>query len=304
MLTLVAVFLTTLFFMGLIGRTKSICSGRQGPGLFQPLYDMARLFRKGSVYSRTTSIVFQIAPSIYCASLLCALLTLPFGPFSGLLSFDGDFLVFACTLAIGKFFLILAALDTGSSFEGMGANRETLYSMLVEPTFFALMASLALLTGQTSFGSIYATLTLTGSGGYALGAVAAYLLVQVAMIENSRMPVDDPRTHLELTMIHEVMVLDYSGFDLAMIQYGTAVKFALYGTLIANFFIPANGSMGYSLALFFAIQILFAITVGLLESFRARLRMRHNPQFIFSLVSIAILIFLSVLTLNALHRTL
>ena len=304
MLTLVAVFLTTLFFMGLIGRTKSICSGRQGPGLFQPLYDMARLFRKGSVYSRTTSIVFQIDPSIYCASLLCALLTLPFGPFSGLLSFDGDFLFFACTLAIGKFFLILAALDTGSSFEGMGANRETLYSMLVEPTFFALMASLALLTGQTSFGSIYATLTLTGSGGYALGAVAAYLLVQVAMIENSRMPVDDPRTHLELTMIHEVMVLDYSGFDLAMIQYGTAVKFALYGTLIANFFIPANGSMGYSLALFFAIQILFAITVGLLESFRARLRMRHNPQFIFSLVSIAILIFLSVLTLNALHRTL
>lgn len=304
MLTLVAVFLTTLFFMGLIGRTKSICSGRQGPGLLQPLYEVARLARKGSVYSRTTSIVFQIAPSIYCASLLCALLTLPFGPFSGLLSFDGDFLFFAYTLAIGKFFLILAALDTGSSFEGMGANRETLYSMLVEPTFFALMASLALLTGQTSFGSIYATLTLTGSGGYALGAVAAYLLVQVAMIENSRMPVDDPRTHLELTMVHEVMVLDYSGFDLAMIQYGTAVKFALYGTLIANFFIPANGSMGYSLALFFAIQILFAITVGLLESFRARLRMRHNPQFIFSLVSIAILIFLSVLTLNALHRTL
>jgi formate hydrogenlyase subunit 4 len=143
-----------------------------------------------------------------------ACLVIPFGPYKGVVSFDGDFIFFAYILALGKFFSIIAAMDTGSSFEGMGASREALYSMFAEPSFFILIGSFALLTGNTSFYEIFSTLHLGSSITYMLGAMAAFVLLMIAMIENSRMPVDDPRTHLELTMVHEVMILDNSGFDL------------------------------------------------------------------------------------------
>ncbi len=130
MLSLVLILMTSLFFMGIVIRTKSITSGRKGPGIFQPMKDVVRLWKKGAVYSRTTSFIFQIAPSIYFASILMAILVIPFGQHKGIVSFDGDFVFFAYVLALGKFFSIIGALDTGSSFEGMGASREALYSML------------------------------------------------------------------------------------------------------------------------------------------------------------------------------
>ena len=177
----------------------------------------------------------------------------------------------------------------------MGANREALYSMLAEPAFLVLMATFALLTGQYSFHAIFTRVDFNTNLTWVIGVLAAYLLVQVAMIENSRMPVDDPRTHLELTMIHEVMVLDYSGFDLGLIQYAGHLKFALYGALIANFFLVESLPVLWKVAVFLGVQVTFAVAVGLLESFRARFRMSHNPQFIFSLCAIAVLIFFSVL---------
>lgn len=297
MVSIVLIFATSLFFIGLIGRTKSLASGRRGPGLWQPLYDLGRLLRKGAVYSETTSFIFQLAPSVYFASLLAAMLTLPFDALGGIVSFDGDFVFFSYMLALGKFFIVIAALDTGSSFEGMGANREALYSMLVEPAFFILLGALAMLTGHTSFQSIFLAIDFSSNFSYLLGLLATYIFIQIAMIENSRLPVDDPKTHLELTMIHEVMVLDYSGVDLAMIQYATALKFAMYGMLIANFFFVPGFSLPIKIAVYFAVQIGFAAGVGLLESFRARFRMRHNPQFIFTLTSIAVLVFFCVLVI-------
>jgi len=294
MLSLLLIIIASLFFTGIIIRTKSISSGRKGPGIFQPIKDVVRQFRKGAVFSETTTIIFQIAPSIYFASVVMAILVIPFGNTKGIISFNGDFVFFAYVLALGKFFSIISALDTGSSFEGMGASREALYSMFAEPAFFILMGSFALLTGHTSFYDIFSTLNFGSYISFMLGTLATYVFVMIAMIENSRMPIDDPKTHLELTMVHEVMILDNSGFDLGLILSASYLKFAMYGALIANFFIGSL-PLYISIPIFFGIQFLFAMMVGILESFMARFRMSHNSQFIFTLSSVSLLIFFGVL---------
>jgi formate hydrogenlyase subunit 4 len=294
MLSILLIVFCSLFFTGIVIGTKSIASGRKGPDIFQPLKDVIRLFRKGTIYSETTSIIFRVAPVIYFSSVFMACLVVPFGSMKGVVSFDGDFIFFAYILALGKFFSIISAMDTGSSFEGMGASREALYSMFSEPAFFILIGSFALLTGNTSFYKIFSSLHLGSSITYTLGALASFVLIMIAMIENSRMPVDDPKTHLELTMIHEVMILDNSGFDLGLILTTGYLKFAMYGAIIANFFIGGL-SLLWAIPLFLIIQALFAAIVGLIESFMARFRMSHNPQFILALSSVSFLIFLGVL---------
>jgi formate hydrogenlyase subunit 4 len=294
MISFILIILASLFFTGIIIRTKSITSGRKGPGIFQPLKDVIRLFKKGAVYSKTTSFIFQIAPSIYFASIIMAIMCIPMGEYRGIISFEGDFVFFAYVLGAGKFFSIISALDTGSSFEGMGASREALFSMFVEPAFFILMGSFALLSGHTSFHEIFASLHFGSYISYILGILATFVLVMITMVENSRMPIDDPKTHLELTMVHEVMILDNSGFDLGMILYGTNLKFAMYGALIANLFM-GSFPLYLTIPIFLGIQALFAIAVGMLESFTARFRMSHNAQYILALSSVSLLIFLGVL---------
>lgn len=294
MISFILIILASIFFTGIIIRTKSITSGRKGPGILQPMKDIIRLFKKGAVYSRTTSFIFQIAPTIYFASVIMAILVIPFGQYRGIISFEGDFVFFAYILGTGKFFSISSALDTGSSFEGMGASREALFSMFAEPAFFVLMGSFALLTGHTSFQEIFASLHFGSYISYILGVLATFVLAMITMIENGRMPFDDPKTHLELTMVHEVMILDNSGFDLGMIFYATNLKFAMYGALIANLFM-GSFPLYLTIPIFFAIQILFAVTIGIFESFTARFRMNHNTQYILALSSVSLLIFLGVL---------
>ncbi|HEY8782224.1 MAG TPA: NADH-quinone oxidoreductase subunit H [Mucilaginibacter sp.] len=294
MISFLLIILASLFFTGIIIRIKSITSGRKGPGIFQPLKDVLRLFKKGSVYSTTTSFIFQIAPSIYFASIIMAIMVIPFGHYKGIISFEGDFIFFAYVLGTGKFFSIISALDTGSSFEGMGASREALFSMFAEPAFFILMGSFALLTGHTSFQEIFTSLHFGSYISYILGVLATFVLAMMTMVENSRMPIDDPKTHLELTMVHEVMMLDNSGFDLGLILYATNLKFAMYGALIANLFM-GSFPLYLTIPIFLAVQLLFAMAVGVLESFTARFRMNHNAQYILALSSVSLLIFLGVL---------
>lgn len=315
---------TALFFPGIILRVKSIAGGRKGPGIMQPWKNILVLLRKGSVFSTTTSYIFRIAPAIYLATIVCSLLLLPFPGMPSIFGFDGDFVLFACLLALGKFLFILGALDTGSSFEGMGANREALYSMLAEPAFFILFGTLALLTGHTSMYQIFESFQFVGHNSFIIGFIAVYLLIQIAMVENSRMPVDDPKTHLELTMVHEVMILDHSGFDLALVHIGTALKFAMYGLLIANFLVPVDpgllvvnsaewikldekGLVGHiggawmvvmQIGVYFILQVMFASLIGLMESFRARKKLVRNPQFIVTLSSIALVAFILVLLIT------
>jgi len=294
MLSLILILIAAAFFTGVIIRVKSISSGRKGPGIFQPLFDVVRLFKKGVVYSETTSFVFQIAPTIYFSSVVMAMLVVPFGQSKGILSFDGDFIFFAYILALGKFFSIISAMDTGSSFEGMGASREALYSMFAEPAFFILMGSLALLTGHTNFQEMFAALHIGSYISYALAILGTFVLMMIAMVENSRMPIDDPKTHLELTMVHEVMILDNSGFDLGLILSAGYLKFAIYGALVVNLFIGVF-PYHYSIPMFFVIQFVLASGVGFIESFMARFRMSHNAQFIFVLTSVSLLIFFGAL---------
>jgi len=291
----ILIILTSFFFTGILIRTKSIFSGRKGPGIFQPMKDIWRLFHKENVYSQTSSFIFKIAPDIYFASILIAIMMIPFGNQKGIFSFNGDFVFFAYLLAAGKFFSIISALDTGSSFEGMGASREALYSFLAEPAFFLLMGSLALLTGYTSFSDIFSSISFDSYISIAIGTLASFVLVLISMIENSRMPVDDPKTHLELTMVHEVMILDNSGFDLGLILYATNLKFAMYGAIIANLFLTPGKELYYSVPIFIGAQTLFAVIVGASESFIARFRMSHNPQFIITIGSVSLLIFFAVL---------
>jgi formate hydrogenlyase subunit 4 len=295
----ILIAVAAIFFPGIILRTKSIASGRKGPGIFQPLKDVSVLLRKGSVFSDTTGFIFRIAPSVTLVSLAGAMMLLPFAEQKALLSFEGDFILFAYLLALGKFFTIIAALDTGSSFEGMGASREALFSMLVEPAFFVLMATFAMFTGYTSFSVIFNHFFITGND-YVLiySIIGAYLLAQIAMVENSRLPVDDPKTHLELTMIHEVMILDYSGFDKALIHIGTWLKFTLYGSLIYNLVVPAGWNLFLKIGLFFAVQGMFAVVIGFTESFRARNKMNKNPKFILTLSAIALIGFTVILILT------
>ncbi len=294
---LVLAILTALFFPGIILRVKSLMAGRKGPGIFQPWKNIRVLLQKGSIISNTTSYIFRFAPLVYLSTILCATILIPFSTMPSFFGFQGDFILFAYLLGLGKFFFIIGAMDTGSSFEGMGANREALYSMLVEPAFFILFGTLGMITGHSSMQDIFTLFHFTGHNEFIIGIIAIYLLIQIAMIENSRMPVDDPKTHLELTMIHEVMILDHSGFDLALIHIGTNLKFAMYGLLIANIILPSGGSFVYRIGFYMAIQILFAGVIGLLESFRARKKLMKNSQFIVTLSSIALLAFILALLL-------
>lgn len=299
MIGITLIILAALIFPGFILRTKSIASGRKGPGLLQPVRDLAVLLKKGSVFSTTSGIIFQIAPVISLSAIIGVLPLIPFANQNAILAFDGDFIFFSYLLALGKFFSIISALDTGSSFEGMGANREALFSMLIEPAFFILLATLALFTGHTSFSGIFTNFFITGNHYILIiSIIGIYILMQISLVENSRLPVDDPKTHLELTMIHEVMILDNSGFDKALIHIGTWLKFAIYGTLIFNLSVPSEWNTFLKIALFFVIQILFAIVTGLIESFRGRNKMSKTPKYILTVSAVAWITFLLIFMMN------
>ncbi len=292
---LIGLLIGAILIPGLIGIVKAKMGGRKGPVLLQPVFDIVKLLRKGSVYSTTTSWVFQLAPSVYLGTVLVACLFVPFETHGAILTFRGDFVVFSYVLALGRMMMILGALDTGSGFEGMGANRHALYGLLLEPAFFLVMGSFALYTGHLSFSEIFESIHYDARLSYLLPIIVSYILLQIAMIENSRMPVDDPKTHLELTMVHEVMVLDHSGFDLGLVKIAGAFKFAMYAGLIADFLAPSTWALWAQIGLMIGLQVVFGVLVGLLESFRARNKMARNPQFIITLTSLALLAFLAVL---------
>lgn len=298
MLSLSLILLASIFFPGVIVKVKAIFSGRKGPGILQPWYDIFRLLKKGSVYSTSSSFVFQIGAPIYFATVLVAALFVPFEENTALFSFSGDFVLFAYLLGLGRFLIILSALDVSSGFEGMGANREAFYSMLIEPAFFILLGSLAMFSGYTSFHDIFANLHYGSYFSAIIAILAGYILANITLIETSRLPVDDPLTHLELTMVHEVMVLDHSGFDLAIIKTANNIKFVLFSTLSANCFIPQSLDLFVRIGIFLVLQIIFATGIGWLESFRARNKMAMNAQYILSVNAIAIILIFVVIIIK------
>jgi formate hydrogenlyase subunit 4 len=266
--------------LSLINRTKAVVAGRVGPPMLQPYRDLWKLLQKGAVYSRTTTWVFRAGPVVGLASILVALTLLPFGGDRALIAFPGDFLLFAYALGLLRLFTVLAALDTGSSFEGMGASREVAFSALAEPALFLGMAAVARQTDSLSLSTMLANVTPETwlRAAPALVLVGAALLV-VFLAENARIPVDDPNTHLELTMIHEVMVLDHSGPDFAFILYGSALKLWILGALLVGIMLPVRTeSLWLDSAAACAGMATLAVVTGLIESSMARLRFIHVPQ--------------------------
>lgn len=282
------------YFAGIIQRVKSIWAGRVGTPVLQPMRDFRKLLLKGEVISSVTSFVFYVGACIYLASVLTAFLIVSPLPCCSLLAFPGDFVVFAYLLGLGRFFLILSAMDTGSSFEGMGASREITFATLVEPAFFILLGSLALFTGYGSFTSIFSHLENSMENVLLLKCVSIPALFIMLLVEGSRVPIDDPNTHLELTMIHEVMVLDHSGPNLAFVLYGTYLKMVLIAQLIAGLIIPDSLPLLIYIGLWMLVLLFCAIAIGIIESFIARSRMTHNPQFIFVMTALALIALASV----------
>ncbi len=279
------------FFTGIINRIKALWGGRKGPSLLQSYYDFFKLIKKGEVISKTTSFVFLISPSVNIASVFLALLIIPVPFLGSVINFPGDFVLFAYILGLGKFMTVIAALDTGSSFEGMGASREVTFSSIVEPAFFIIVGSLSLITHQLSFQSIFNI--LNAAAGYTILIKILFVVSLFIMLltEGSRIPVDDPNTHLELTMIHEVMILDYSGPDLAFILYSSALKMVIISMLIANLLIPASLSLFAAWLFFLLIITIIFSAVGFAESLIARSRISHVPQFIFIMTALSLTAF-------------
>jgi formate hydrogenlyase subunit 4 len=266
----------------IINRVKARVAGRQGAPLLQPYLDIAKLLRKGAVYSTTTTWLFRAGPVASLATALVALLIVPLGGVAAPIHFTGDLIVVAGLFGVGRFLTVLAALDTGSAFEGMGASREVTFAALVEPALFLALASIVGTTHMGSLSTAYRALTpaLWGEAAPALALVAATLLV-IYLVENARIPVDDPTTHLELTMIHEVMVLDHSGVDLAFIEYGAALKLWLLGLLLVGLVVPVRtGNLLLDGGAAIAGLAGLAVMVGLIESSMARLRLNNVPALI------------------------
>jgi len=282
--------LSPFLFIGIINKTKAFWGGRKGASVFQPFYDFVKLLKKGEVISKTTSFIFIIAPSLTLSTTLFAGLLVPVFNHRAIISFDGSFILFAYILALGKFFSLIAAMDTGSSFEGMGASREASFSTLVEPAFFIVMSSIMALSGSYTFHSLSLILQKSGSIGYLIIILSVIVLFIMMIVEGCRVPVDDPATHLELTMIHEVMILDNSGVDLALIIYSSGIKLVVLASLIANLLIPADLSLFHSIIAVSGIVLFLAFIIGTLESSFARLRMTHIIEFVFIMSSISLIV--------------
>jgi formate hydrogenlyase subunit 4 len=281
--------------LSIINLTKAVFAGRHGQPWLQPYWDLWKLLRKSAVYSRTTTPVFIAGPMVGLAAILLTLAFIPIAGLPSFVSFTGDFILVAYLLGLARFFTIAAALDAGSSFEGMGASREAFFSALAEPALLLALTTLAAFSRQASLTTIYASLggsVLASAFGPGLILVTLAMMV-VFLSENSRMPVDDPNTHLELTMIHEVMVLDHSGPDFAMIQYGACLKLWILGALLTGVFTPIHsGWFAADMAVGIAGMALLAVITGILESVMARLRLVRVPQFLIaaSILSIVALI--------------
>jgi formate hydrogenlyase subunit 4 len=267
--------------LGVINKTKAGFAGRVGPPLLQPYFDLWRLLRKGMVISNATTGVFLLGPAASLVTTLAAALLVPLGHHPPLVAFPGDMILFAYLLALGRFFTIAAALDTGSPFEGMGASREATFAWLAEPALFLGFVALARTTGALSLGGMLDIAAAPDAGAGVLVLVFFGWLI-VMLVENCRIPFDDPNTHLELTMIHEVMVLDHSGPALGAILYAASLKLFVFASLLVGLALPYSIGPVLDWLLFAGGLFLVAVLVGVIESTMARLRLVHVPRLLVS----------------------
>src|SRR5689334_968957 len=270
------------FIVGLIRKVKARLQVRQGASVFQPYADLAKLFRKQPVVSTTTSWIFTATPYILFASTLAAGLLVPVFVSRTPLAFAGNIIALVYLFALGTFFLILAGLDAGSAFGGMGSSREAIVASLAEPAMMLSIFAIALTAGSTNLSTVVHKTALmegivTDPSPHLMAFAALFI---VALAETGRMPVDNPATHLELTMIHEGMVLEYSGRYLALIEWAAGLKLTVFLSLIANVFAPwgiattmSPAAMGIGLLVYVAKIGVLAVLIGVIECMFAKLRL-------------------------------
>lgn len=291
---LILILLFAPLLLGIIGKTKALFAGRYGAPFLQPYYDMWKLWRKGMVISETATWIFSTGPVLGFFVPLLAILFVPLGPLAAPLSFTGDMIFILYLLALCRFFTATAALDTGSSFEGMGAAREVTFAALVEPTFLFCLLILVALAGESSIGILFSHAAIIEGWHVASASlgIVCFSLFLVMLTESCRIPFDDPNTHLELTMIHEVMVLDHSGRSFALILHGAAMKLFFFGALMSAIAFPwRTGMLWLDLVLFLLSLGILAVVIGIVESTMARLRLIRIPQVLIGNMAISIVAF-------------
>lgn len=277
---LIVLLLLPPLLLGVITKTKAWFAGRTGPSVFQPYYNLSKLMQRGLVLSETATWVFRAGPLVTLATALLAGLLIPFGGLRAPISFAGDLILFAYLFGLARFFTTSAALDTGSAFEGMGSAREVTFACLSEPALFFALMVLAKLSGSLTL----ASLLHAPAGALSANVAAPLVLIAIGLFivllaETCRIPVDDPTTHLELTMIHEAMVLDHSGPLFGTILYASAVKLLVLGSLLLHVVAPfETGRLWIDGPLFILEILALAIAIGVTESVMARLQMRHVPD--------------------------
>ena len=287
---IIFLFIAPFIVLGIIKKTKAFWAGRKGVSIFQPIYDTVKLFKKDRTISKTTSWVFNIAPVVVFVTVFFAGIFAPMFMSYSIINIEAGFIIFSYILGLGKFFALISAMDTGSSFEGMGASREACFTTIVEPAFFIILGSIVALSGNFTFAGLSQILENCGSYGILIIIMAIFALLIMLLTECSRVPVDDPTTHLELTMIHEVMILDNSGVDLALITWASGMKMVILMSLIANLIIPFGMDTKIAILAFLGIFVLLSVAIGTIESAVARLRMSHVFEFIFVMSSFALVI--------------
>jgi len=282
---------------GFINKMEARIQCRRGPSLFQPYYNLVKLLQKDVVVSETASWIFRATPYVTFVSILLIALLVPVLSSQVPLNFIGDIILIIYLFALGRFFLALSSLDTGSAFGGMGGSREMAISSMAEPAMMLSIFTVSLTVGSTNLSNITGTLLNYKSlNPSLLLAFAAFVIVIIA--ETGRIPVDNPFTHLELTMIHEGMILEFSGRYLALIEWASSMKLLLLLTILVNTFFPWGITTGFSfpgLIISFALYLVkigfFALAIVILESSLAKVRLFRIPNllgtsFILSLLAI------------------
>ena len=280
----------------LIKKLKARLQNRQGPPLLQGYYDLAKLLRKEPVRSETASWIYVAGPRVYFAAALSATTLVPVWTASAPLESAGGILLLVGTLALGRFALATAALDTGSPFGGMGASRDMTIAALAEPALMLGLFTSALAAGSMNLGALVRSLVQQGPSYHPSDLLAFAGLLIIVIAETGRIPVDNPATHLELTMIHEAMVLEYAGPDLALVEWTAAVKELLYLTLLVDLFMPLGiatslspAALLISVVAWAAKVSMLAILVTLIESMNAKLRLFRVPELVSTSLGLAFL---------------
>lgn len=292
MIPLLLIIIGTLTVTGIINRTRAIAAGRRGYRFFQPIFDVQVLFQKSTIYSSSSTIITRIAPAIYLSAIVVAALTIPFGKFGAIVSFSGDVVLFCYLLTLSRISLVWAAMDSGAGFQSLGASRESLWAMLAEPALFLLIGTLCLITSHYSFSDIFASFDNMSLNLLILSVVVGYGFFKLALVECSRIPINDSRTHLELTMAHEAMVLDWSGVDMAFLTIGGWIKLSIFSLLFINSLVPARVDGWLLVALYLALLLLYGVLIGLVESTTARNRLNKNATYIVSISAISLMAFI------------